>query len=369
MNISKLTLDTSKHKYFRSNGWEKVAGIIPESYKQRYLALYEANKDNKIENKTTVYSTPLSELPSYKLKNYIDENKLNIKTARKFDKLDAVIISDNFIKDNYLDLKTYMWDSQANTSYYVPKQPDNFYLIPAEFIVNNPKFLKYRNQTTSYGQSNDIIKDRKGDLYTHYIILDKELDNWIKILDSNFETIKQYSPITGHIITNHHGNTKACKNIDFFLNLIDNIEKYNLKVIFDTSVNNEINQGIVVDFDIYQNLYNMLNSSDAENWEMAREIAANCEYETSKPYLMYLYCSFSQLRKSNGSTNYQFLKKRLDKEAKLSSYGRNNNPTFAAILKHLATQHPDHNQIFLSCFKYQVNMFIGKDVIKEITSY
>ncbi len=44
MNISKLTLDTSKHKYFRSNGWEKVAGIIPESYKQRYLALYEANK-------------------------------------------------------------------------------------------------------------------------------------------------------------------------------------------------------------------------------------------------------------------------------------------------------------------------------------
>jgi hypothetical protein len=43
--------------------------------------------------------------------------------------------------------------------------------------------------------------------------------------------------------------------------------------------------------------------------------------------------------------------------------------TFAAILKHLATQHPDHNQIFLSCFKYQVNMFIGKDVIKEITSY
>jgi len=62
MNISKLTLDTSKHKYFRSNGWEKVAGIIPESYKQRYLALYEANKDNKIENKTTVYSTPLSEL-------------------------------------------------------------------------------------------------------------------------------------------------------------------------------------------------------------------------------------------------------------------------------------------------------------------
>ena len=148
MNISKLTFDTSKHKHFRINGWEKVAGIIPESYKQRYLALYEANKDNKIENKTTVYSTPLSELPSYKLKNYIEENKLNIKTARKFDKLDAVIISDIFIRDNYTDLKQYNWDSKANKSYYTPKPPDNVYLIPAEFITGNSKFLKYRNQTT-----------------------------------------------------------------------------------------------------------------------------------------------------------------------------------------------------------------------------
>jgi len=365
MNIGKLTLD---NKYLRINGWEKVAGIIPESYKQQYLALCEKSKDNKIENKTTVYSTPLSELPPYKLKNYIEENKLNIKTARKFDKLDAVIISDLLIKDSYLDLKTYVWDSKANKSYYTPKLPDNIYLIPADFIIGNTKFLKYRNQTTQYGQSNDILVNRKKEPFTHYVILEKDLNNWIKI-DSNFETIKQYPLISGHIITNHHGNTKACKNIDFFLNLIDNIEKYNLKVIFDTSVNNEINQGVVIDFDMYQTLYNMLNSADVENWEMAREITANCEYDTSKPYLMHLYCSFSQLRKSNGSANYQFLKKKLDKEVKLSNYGRTGGPSFTAITKHLVTQYPTYNQIFLDCFKYQVNTFIGKDVIKEITSY
>ena len=63
-----------KKNEFHINGWERVAGIIPESYKQRYLALFEKSKDNKIENKTTVYSTPLSELPPYKLKNYIEEN-------------------------------------------------------------------------------------------------------------------------------------------------------------------------------------------------------------------------------------------------------------------------------------------------------
>jgi hypothetical protein len=102
---------------------------------------------------------------------------------------------------------------------------------------------------------------------------------------------------------------------------------------------------------------------------MAREITANCEYDTSKPYLMHLYCSFSQLRKSNGSANYQFLKKKLDKEVNIGSYSRNNNPSFAAITKHLVTQYPTYNQVFLDCFKYQVNTFIGKDVIKEITSY
>lgn len=367
MNIGKLAFETHKNE-FHINGWERVAGIIPESYKQRYLALFEKSKDNKIENKTTVYSTPLSELPPYKLKNYIEENKLDIKTARKFDKLDAVIISDIFIKDNFLDLKTYVWDSKANKSYYTPKPSDNLYLIPADFITGNSKFLKYRNQTVNYGYSNDILVNRKKEPFTHYVILEKDLNNWIKI-DSNFETIKQYPLISGHIITNHHGNTKACKNIDFFLNLIDNIEKYNLKVIFDTSVNNEINQGVVIDFDMYQTLYNMLNSADTENWEMAREITANCEYDTSKPYLMHLYCSFSQLRKSNGSANYQFLKKKLDKEVKLSNYGRTGGPSFTAITKHLVTQYPTYNQIFLDCFKYQVNTFIGKDVIKEITSY
>jgi hypothetical protein len=365
MNIANLTFN---NKQLCINGWEKVAGIIPESYKQQYLTLCEKSKDNKIENKTTVYSTPLSELPPYKLKNHIEENKLNIKTARKFDKLDAVIISDNFIRDNFLDLKKYVWDSKANKSYYTPKPPDNFYLIPADFITDNSKFLKYRNQTTSYGQSNDILVNRKKEPFTHYVILEKDLNTCIQF-DSNFETIKQHPLISGHIITNHHGNTKACKNIDFFLNLIDNIEKYNLKVIFDTSVNNEINQGVVIDFDMYQTLYNMLNSADVENWEMAREITANCEYDTSKPYLMHLYCSFSQLRKSNGSANYQFLKKKLDKEVKLSNYGRTGGPSFTAITKHLVTQYPTYNQIFLDCFKYQVNTFIGKDVIKEITSY
>ncbi len=36
MNIGKLVFETHKNE-FHINGWERVAGIIPESYKQQNL--------------------------------------------------------------------------------------------------------------------------------------------------------------------------------------------------------------------------------------------------------------------------------------------------------------------------------------------
>ena len=39
------------------------------------------------------------------LENYFEENKLNINTARKFEKLDSLILSDQFIRDFYIPNK------------------------------------------------------------------------------------------------------------------------------------------------------------------------------------------------------------------------------------------------------------------------
>ena len=69
---------------------------------KEYLDLYERFKDNKLTDNTTVYLTPLSSVPGYKFKNFIEENKLNISTARKLDKLDTLIISDELIKEYYI---------------------------------------------------------------------------------------------------------------------------------------------------------------------------------------------------------------------------------------------------------------------------
>jgi hypothetical protein len=63
-------------------------------------------------------------------------------------------------------------------------------------------------------------------------------------------------------------------------------EKHNLKVVFDSNVNEDINKGLIIDFDIFQNLYGMLKSTDTGNWEVAKEIIANCEFEASKPYII-----------------------------------------------------------------------------------
>ena len=97
-NIGRLTT-TRDHrgKYVFNVGWALVGGIIPEDYQTKIKNFLNEIKDNKLTDNSTVYVTPLSELPSYKLKNYIEENKLNITTARKLEKLDTLIINKEFI--------------------------------------------------------------------------------------------------------------------------------------------------------------------------------------------------------------------------------------------------------------------------------
>ena len=108
-----------------SGNWDVIVGYIPEEIHKKYNELYEANKENKLEANTTVYLTPLANFPSYKLKNYIEENNLNIKTSRKLDKLDSLIISHDFITSSYLT------------------SPKEYHIVPAEMILDNPSLKKY----------------------------------------------------------------------------------------------------------------------------------------------------------------------------------------------------------------------------------
>ena len=119
--------------------WNKIEGIIPADYKEKLdNFINNIDKNAKLEDNETVYISPISELPSYKLKNYIEENKLNINTARKIEKLDTIVISESFLRKNYLNIKKYDY----NKGKWITDS-ETFLIFPISTIVDNPNFKKY----------------------------------------------------------------------------------------------------------------------------------------------------------------------------------------------------------------------------------
>ena len=56
-------------KKLTSANWNQVIDIVSKDLYPKYETLYQKYKDNKLKSNTTVYLTPLSLFPSYKLKN------------------------------------------------------------------------------------------------------------------------------------------------------------------------------------------------------------------------------------------------------------------------------------------------------------
>ena len=88
-NIGYLTTIFSGHPLrteIFSVSYQLVGGIIPEGYQTKVKNFLNEIKDNKLTDNSTVYVTPLSELPAYKLKNYIEErSKYSLK--QRYDEL------------------------------------------------------------------------------------------------------------------------------------------------------------------------------------------------------------------------------------------------------------------------------------------
>jgi len=334
------------HQNRLSSGWSIVKGYVEESKIKAYQELYALNQNNRLENNTTVYLTPLSEFPSYKLKNYIEENKLNIKTARKLDKIDTLIINHDFITSSYSN------------------KLEKYYIIPPEIILKDAQFKKYIDNSSYYYKIDEIGHQK----VTHYFVSEEEYNNLIK-LDSKFSVINGYPLIESNPITNNWGNKKATDNIDFFLNIFNIIEKHNFKVIFDHNIGDVVNEGLTIDEDVFENILNMISSQDESNLDLAKEILANMEFESSRSYLIYLfnYCyKLNQNRSKN--RNYNYLKKQMKKYVHVFST-QNNPTTFNYFLPKLVEKYPELSQDFMNCFRIHMNLILKKNVIKEIQTY
>lgn len=333
VNINHRTKKLDGH--FGKRLWGNNNRFIPKELLLRYKSLYETYKDNTLKNNTKVYSTQLSELPSHKLKNYVEENKLNITYGRKWIEIDSVIIGYNFIKE-----------------YYGLDKIKKYLVVPTSYLRKNYK---------AYLQ---IEQNHYGAIRTEYCLI--SMDEYHKMVgfDPSSQSLAiQFPTVEGYVITSNHGNGKACKQLDFFKTLPKHIENNNLEVIFDETLNHEVTKGTIVDEEIFSSLLNMVDSEDKENINMVKEIIANSEYEASEPYLAYLINTHPKLRVVNGNDNYKFLLNKL-KKYKLSS--RFDSPTIDEILSGLIGIEPKFVEQYAKCVTIHINHKLKREVIKEI---
>jgi len=361
-NTVELRLSTNYQAVTKfSTAYNKV-GIIPADYKEKLdNFINNIDKTAKLEDNETVYISPISELPSYKLKNYIEENKLNITTARKPEKLDTIVISEPFLRKNYLDIKRYDY----NKGKWITNS-ETFLIFPISSIVDNPNFKKYIPNKESY--YSDITLITRKVKATHYIVEMDEFKKWIKQNPSFKEilTHKDTETIDGYRIEQSHGNKKACDALDFVLNLLDNIEKHNIKIVLDDSLQEDINKGLVVDYETFETLYGMLRSSDIDSWEVAKEIIANCEFEASKPYLIFLYYTFAELRKRSMNKNHMFVRNALHKFYDGPMSCRDQSLSIDSLIFKLGKHCPQYLQQQMPCLVYHMNSLAGGTIVKEI---
>jgi hypothetical protein len=343
------------------SGYNKLGGIIPTDYKERLdNFINNIDKTAKLEDNETVYISPISELPSYKLKNYIEENKLNITTARKIEKLDTIVISESYLRKNYLNIKRHSSKGWVNTS-------QEYILFPISIIVDNLNFKKYIPKSDHYYY--DITHITRKLKATHYVVEIDGFKKWIKHdpLFKEILTHKDTEIIDGYKLEQSHGNKKACDALNFVLNLLDSIEKHNIKIVLDDSLQEDLNKGLVVDYETFETLYGMLRSSDMDSWEVAKEIIANCEFESSKPYLIFLYYTFPELRKRTMNKNHMFVRNALHKFYDGPMSGRDQSISLDRLIVKLGERCPQYLQQQMSCLVYHMNSLAGKTVIKEIT--
>jgi hypothetical protein len=358
--IGRLTLshDGRGNRMFNV-GYNMVGGIIPEDYQLRIKKFLDESKDNKLTDNSTVYVTPLSELPAYKLKNYIQENKLKITTARKFEKLDTLVLNKDFIERHYYNIS--IWNT--NIKNHEINYTTDYLIFPVDVIIKDSGFKKYINPHNNRWSS---ITEKGRKKITHYCVSIDEYNNICTHIPYFKNVINKSTIVRGIILEGSHGSKKAFDGLEFYINLLDNVKKHNLKVVFDSNVNEDINKGLVIDFEIFQNLYGMLRSTDIENWEVAKEIIANCEFEASKAYIIALYNMFIDLHKTSANKNYNLVKKAIQAKKYGLYFGRNSYVPFESLLSHFAKVCPELLPQQLPCLVHHLNYIAKKEIIKEI---
>ena len=192
-------------------GYNMIGGIIPEDYQLKIRKFFDESKDNKLTDNSTIYVTPLSELPAYKLKNYIQENKLKITTARKFEKLDTLVLNKDFIERHYFNIT--VWNK--NTNNHEINYTTDYLIFPIDVITKDSGFKKYINPHNNRWNS---ITEKGRKKITHYCVSIDEYHTICTYIPYFAHIIDKSTTVRGIILEGSHGSKKAFDGLELYNN-------------------------------------------------------------------------------------------------------------------------------------------------------
>lgn len=313
--------------------------FINESLFNRYKALKEKTKHNKLQEGSTVWFSYFSEFPLYKFKDYIETNKLNINRSSRYNNtVDTIILNDAIINKYYNPNQTYSHNRGL------------FYLIDKQFYAKNIQ----NKVDPPYN-----VKDYKGELNQDYVVINEEYV--IKITSKIKLDIEKLPTIEGHVVGDEWGKVKAYEHAEMFEKIIEEYEQGNINIIFDDQINADAGNGMQFDVDLFTTLLDMVASNDEGNVNIAREIIAGMDLEQATPYVLFLFQLYPGLSRQNNTKTWKYVTDyyKTHKNHLQSDY-------LQLFLHNLGTTYPEYVPVVFECMARYFNKSWKNEVIKEI---
>ena len=283
--------------------WTDISLFINEKDSiqlQKALKIITKTEPIQIGGKDIIYATKASDIPRFKLKEFIKEKKLK-KTSRA--KMANIFIMN---KGMFLDLIKKL-------------DYDEHYFVNEDHAIKNCE--KWGNSTS---WNEDLIKFKSYKDRNNYWLVEKDKSNWKDMFkDSSLEQLfRDNTHTTKGTLLNVYREQKL---IDLFSIIVDNINDIvsgKKKIVFDEELFVELNkEGIELDDEYLQTLRDMLFSKDDSNVKLGFEMMSN------------LVLSESTI------LSISFLLNELIYQTRFRpSYYTNNNTNLKALLKLLKTK-------------------------------
>lgn len=219
------------------------------------------NTNDSINNTDVIYTGQFSDIPRFKLKEFMSENK--VKRTSRVEQSNCVLLSKRLLQELV----------GANDNVFSNKRKVYFFNKELVDII----YKEWDNSKNNYNTRNTPDKPKT------------DIDSWMYLTEDyvkgpNFSSILKSKKYSKYVSTHLHQEevvtiyTRNKKTIEF-LHLINFLyENPNIKVVFDENQFSELNkEGINLDSDIENTLKDMIYSKDKSNIKLGLEMISNLE--------------------------------------------------------------------------------------------